>query len=85
MKTRLREPGDVVETAGNCNRCGDHRGECRWLAGSRSAQRARPEIRLCLRCEEALATFIRNGHSVAKALKVLRKKGLTAEIVKSGL
>jgi hypothetical protein len=75
MKTRLREAGILIETVGNCERCGDHRGECRWIAGSRSAERARPEMRLCVRCTQSLETFIRNGHSIGKAMKLLRKKG----------
>jgi hypothetical protein len=84
MKTGTQQAESTANTMATCDRCGADCGECRWTAASKPARRARPEIRLCLKCTDALATFIVNGHSVQKALKFLRQKGVSPEIVKPG-
>jgi hypothetical protein len=46
-----------------CDRCGAAPGECRWAAGSRSAERVRPELRLCTRCVDVFRSFLANGRN----------------------
>jgi hypothetical protein len=49
-----------------CDRCGCDPGDARWVAASPTASKARPELRLCKRCLDALRGFLANGKNIPK-------------------